>query len=83
MNDYGYLIDHVPAAQRCCEVHNINCEAPGDLCCGACAEFTHPNHSTSIERCVLARCDCQSEQAHLDATKPGYAGERVGMREPA
>lgn len=25
---YGYLIDHVPAQQRCCDLHNIHCEPP-------------------------------------------------------
>lgn len=79
---FGYRIDHVPAAARCCELHNINCEPSGDLCCGACGEFTHPNHSTSIAPCVLERCACASELVHLSSTQPGYAGARIGMREP-
>lgn len=31
----------VPDAGRCCDMHNRNCEPPGDLCCGECTEARH------------------------------------------
>lgn len=81
MGNYGYLIDHVPAAQRCCELHNVNCEPPGDLCCDGCPEVDH-GALLGHRRCVLVTCGCRSVQQHLDTTQPGYAGDPVGMREP-
>lgn len=79
--NFGYLIDHVLMRQRCCECHNINCEPPGDLCCFDCPEVDH-GALLGHRRCVLVKCGCRSEQAHLDATRPGYAGARPGMRAP-
>jgi hypothetical protein len=54
----------------CCEMHNRNCEPPGDLCCGHCTEFHHGWHRCYLdedwtghhgrpEQCVLA-----TENAH-------------------
>jgi hypothetical protein len=36
----------------CCDLHNMHCEPPGDLCCGECAEARHPEHPPAV-RCVL------------------------------
>jgi hypothetical protein len=84
MTGYGYRIDHIEIADRCCESHNINCEPPGDLCCRACPEVDH-YHALTNEHphpvCVLDPCVCRSEVEHLGATQPGHA-DRVGMREP-
>lgn len=79
--EFGYRIDHVPVTRRCCEMHNINCEPPGDLCCDDCGEL---NHYRGLEHspCVLDRCKCASEETHLGTTQPGYAGNEIGMREP-
>jgi hypothetical protein len=74
----GYSIDHTPTAARCCELHNVNCEPPGDLCCSDCSETIHYGPHAG---CVLERCICPSELAHLASTQPGYAGARIGMRE--
>lgn len=82
---HGYRIDHIPVTARCCELHNVNCEPQGDLCCDDCAEIDH-NHSLTGERdhpvCVLDPCICTSEQQHVGTTQPGYAGAPIGMREP-
>lgn len=77
---FGYRIDHIPAAQRCCDMHNVNCEPLGELCCDGCAE-AHHYRGLEHSPCVLDWCDCSTEQQHLDATKPGW-GNRIGMREP-
>lgn len=80
---YGYRIDHIDASDRCCTWHNIHCEPGGDLCCQLCPEAGHhtEHHITLKRRCVLDPCDCPSEQAHLDATQPGWRA-RIGYREP-
>ena len=31
----------VPDADRCCDMHNRNCEPPSELCCEACTEARH------------------------------------------
>jgi hypothetical protein len=41
---------------RCCDSHNIHCEAPGDLCCRDCTEAAHdsfPTRHADGSRCVL------------------------------
>lgn len=40
----------------CCDLHNHNCEPPGDLCCYRCAEAAHdtfPTPHADGTRCVL------------------------------
>ena len=37
----------------CCDMHNVNCEPPSELCCEYCTERNHPNHNRMIP-CVLA-----------------------------
>jgi hypothetical protein len=37
---------------RCCDLHNVHCEPPGDLCCYRCTEVEHPKHPPGV-RCVL------------------------------
>jgi hypothetical protein len=39
-------------AVRCCDLHNVHCEPPSELCCGDCPEAAHPNHPPGT-RCVL------------------------------
>jgi uncharacterized Zn finger protein (UPF0148 family) len=29
----------------CCDLHNRNCEPPGELCCAGCTEAGHPEHA--------------------------------------
>lgn len=82
VTDYGYSIDHVLEVDRCCELHNINCEPPADICCDDCREVGHPTHLGLGPGCVLDPCDCTSEQQHLETTQPGYAGDPIGMRKP-
>jgi hypothetical protein len=36
----------------CCDMHNVHCEPPGDLCCYGCTEIGHPEHSDG-GKCVL------------------------------
>lgn len=36
----------------CCDLHNVNCEPPSELCCEYCSEAFHPKHA--IMPCVLA-----------------------------
>jgi hypothetical protein len=83
MTSYGYSIDHTPIAARCCRLHNISCEPPGELCCPECSETIHfgPHVGLGVPGCVLEPCSCSSEQEHLETTQPGYGGARVGMRE--
>lgn len=80
--EFGYAIDHQPAAARCCETHNTNCEPPGDLCCSGCPEVDHYRGLTH-RPCVLDRCSCTSTEMHIANTRPGWAGAEIGMRESA
>jgi hypothetical protein len=48
--------------EPCCDLHNVHCEPPGDLCCGRCTEARHPQHPPGVT-CVLA--------AHQAAPTPG------------
>lgn len=77
MPDHGYRIDHIAIGDRCCDLHNIHCEPPGDLCCQLCPERDHHQG----HRCVLDRCTCDSEAEHLGATQPS-SGSAIGTREP-
>lgn len=36
----------------CCDMHNVHCEPPSELCCNGCTEASHPEHRRG-ERCVL------------------------------
>lgn len=42
-----------PMPPYCCDLHNVHCEPPGDLCCPDCAEAFHPHHRKGDD-CVLA-----------------------------
>jgi hypothetical protein len=43
---------HLPGDGDCCDLHNVHCEPPGDLCCADCTEARHPDHPAGT-RCVL------------------------------
>ncbi|MEV1013863.1 hypothetical protein AB0I89_24220 [Micromonospora sp. NPDC049801] len=38
--------------EPCCDLHNVHCEPPSELCCYQCAEAAHPEHPRGV-RCVL------------------------------
>lgn len=40
-------------AVRCCDLHNVHCEPPSELCCLYCTELAHPAHADGSP-CVLA-----------------------------
>lgn len=40
----------------CCDMHNRNCEGPGDLCCWSCTEDDHPWHRDGSV-CVLVTAE--------------------------
>jgi hypothetical protein len=47
--------DPTPTA-RCCDMHNVHCEPPGDLCCRDCTEVAHdtfPVRHADGTACVL------------------------------
>jgi hypothetical protein len=55
---YAGQDDFPPPGSRylCCDLHNIHCEPPGDLCCGDCTEGAHdsfPIRHADGTRCVL------------------------------
>ncbi len=33
--------DEIARIEPCCDMHNLHCEPPGDLCCERCAEAAH------------------------------------------
>lgn len=43
---------HGHLGSPCCDLHNQNCEPPGDLCCRWCVEYSHPQHADG-SLCVL------------------------------
>lgn len=50
-------VDVPAAADRCCDMHNHNCEPPSELCCPNCTEakhYTFPNPHADGSKCVLA-----------------------------
>ena len=38
--------------EPCCDMPNVHCEPPAELCCNGCTEVRHPEHRRG-ERCVL------------------------------
>ncbi len=40
----------------CCDLHNVRCEPPAELCCHVCAEIGHPDHF-DMRPCVLVGQD--------------------------
>jgi hypothetical protein len=46
------LIKHGLLPPECCDLHNIHCEPPADLCCDDCTEVRHPQHPPGVP-CVL------------------------------
>lgn len=36
----------------CCDLHNVHCETPSELCCIDCTEVDHPRHRPG-QVCVL------------------------------
>jgi hypothetical protein len=49
------IVDRAHGAP-CCDSHNIHCEPPSELCCGACTEVSHdalPIPHPDGSRCVL------------------------------
>lgn len=39
---------------KCCDLHNVHCEPPSELCCEDCVEMYHPTHRLGT-RCVLSQ----------------------------
>lgn len=50
--EVGRTEGEASAPEACCELHNANCEPPGDLCCYDCGEANHPHHPPG-ELCVM------------------------------
>ena len=44
-------------AVPCCDLHNRNCEPPGDLCCGECTEYHHGLHACSNNPMAVSHHD--------------------------
>lgn len=55
-----YATEAAAEPTPCCDMHNAQCEPPGDLCCESCTEakhYTFPNPHADGSKCVLTEPD--------------------------